>query len=172
MRLPAVWMRPVGRAGTARPTAGTATATNRVTRSASRESSGVNSRCRTGVLRMPTCSCTRHRSPRPLILSRRAFAWADADAVGNGYSGPSNAISPGSRVAKLNNNSSPTGGPAECRWSVNNCGPNDEPFAFHSGGLNVTMGDGSVHFLTDSMDGVIVKWLVGAEDNETINANL
>ena len=103
---------------------------------------------------------------------RRAFAWADADAVGNGYSGPSNAISPGSRVAKLNNNSSPTGGPAECRWSVNNCGPNDEPFAFHSGGLNVTMGDGSVHFLTDSMDGVIVKWLVGAEDNETINVNL
>ena len=26
---------------------------------------------------------------------RRAFAWADADAVSNGYSGPSNAVSPG-----------------------------------------------------------------------------
>ena len=31
------------------------------------------------------------------------------------------------------------------------------------GGLNATMGDGSVHFLADSMDGVVVKWLVGAE---------
>jgi prepilin-type N-terminal cleavage/methylation domain-containing protein len=87
---------------------------------------------------------------------RRVFAWADADAVGNGYSGPSNAITPGSRAAKLNNFSSPEGGPAECRWSVNNCGPNDEPFSFHAGGVNATMGDGSVHFLADSIDGVTV----------------
>ena len=97
---------------------------------------------------------------------RRVFAWADADAVGNGYSGPSNAIAPASRAAKLNNNSSPEGGPAECRWSVNNCGPNDEPFSFHSGGVNATMGDGSVHFLSDSIDGVIVKWMVGADDGQ------
>lgn len=101
---------------------------------------------------------------------RRAFAWADADAVGNGYSGPSNAISPGSRLARLNNYSSPHGGPAECRWSVNNCGPNDEPFAFHSGGVNATMGDGSVRFIADSIDGVIVKWMVGARDGQVINA--
>jgi prepilin-type N-terminal cleavage/methylation domain-containing protein/prepilin-type processing-associated H-X9-DG protein len=103
---------------------------------------------------------------------RRAFAWADADACGNGYSGPSNAISPGSRVAKLNNYASPQGGPAECRWSVNNCGLNDEPFAFHPGGVNATMGDGSVHYLTDNIDGVVVKWLVGAEDGEKINESL
>ncbi|MDZ4658389.1 MAG: DUF1559 domain-containing protein [Bythopirellula sp.] len=103
---------------------------------------------------------------------RRVFAWADADAVGNGYSGPSNAISPGSRLAQLNNHSTPDGGPAECRWSVNNCGPNDEPFGFHAGGLNATMGDGSVHFLSDSMDGVVVKWLVGAEDGQTIELEL
>jgi len=103
---------------------------------------------------------------------RRAFAWADADAVSNGYSGPSNAISPASKVAQLNNYSTPEGGPAECRWSVNNCGPNDEPFAFHSGGLNATMGDGSVRFLADSMDGVVVKWLVGAEDGELSNQEL
>lgn len=103
---------------------------------------------------------------------RRVFAWADADAVGNGYSGPSNAIAPGSRAAKLNNYSSPEGGPAECRWSVNNCGPNDEPFSFHSGGVNATMGDGSVHFLSDSMDGVIVKWMVGADDGQVPDANL
>ena len=103
---------------------------------------------------------------------RRVFAWADADAVGNGYSGPSNAISPGSKVAKLNNYSTPDGGPPECRWQNNNCGPNDEPFAFHPGGLNATMGDGSVHYLSDSMDGVVVKWIVGAEDGQTIDLEL
>ena len=103
---------------------------------------------------------------------RRVFAWADADAASNGYSGPSNAMSPASRVAQLNNYAMPDGGPPECRWSVNNCGPNDEPFALHSGGVNATMGDGSVHFLADSIDGVIVKWMVGAEDGETVNESL
>jgi prepilin-type processing-associated H-X9-DG protein len=103
---------------------------------------------------------------------RRAFAWADADAVSNGYSGPSNAIGPGSRIAKINNYATPHGGPPECRWSVNNCGPNDEPFGFHSGGVNATMGDGSVHFLADSIDGVVVKWMVGAQDGQVVNESL
>ena len=103
---------------------------------------------------------------------RRAFAWADADAVSNGYSGPNNAVSPGSRAARLNNYASPQGGPPECRWSVNNCGPNDEPFAFHPGGVNATMGDGSVHYLADNIDGVVVKWLVGAQDDQVINESL
>lgn len=101
---------------------------------------------------------------------RRAFAWADADAVSNGYSGPSN--STGSRVAQLNNNATPEGGPENCRWSTNNCGPNDEPFSFHSGGLNTTMGDGSVRFMSDSTDGVVVKWLIGADDGQLNNQDI
>ena len=95
---------------------------------------------------------------------RRMYAWADADAVTNGFSGPSNAISPASKKAKINNNASPIGGPPECRWSVNNCGVNDEPFSFHVGGVNAVMGDGSVRYLSDSTDGIIVKWMVGAND--------
>jgi prepilin-type N-terminal cleavage/methylation domain-containing protein len=63
--------------------------------------------------------------------ARRVFAWADPDAVTNGFSGPSNATSPASRIAKFNNYPNPTGGPPECPWYINNCGPNDEPFAFH-----------------------------------------
>jgi prepilin-type N-terminal cleavage/methylation domain-containing protein/prepilin-type processing-associated H-X9-DG protein len=98
---------------------------------------------------------------------RRVFAWADADAVANGYSGPSNAIAPASRVARLNNNAVPEGGPSECRWSVNNCGPNDEPFSFHNGGLNATFGDGSVRWLSENIDGIVVKWMIGAEDDQT-----
>jgi len=98
---------------------------------------------------------------------RRVFAWADPDAVANGYSGPSNSL--GSRVAKINNNKTPIGGPAECLWSVNNCGPNDEPFAFHAGGVNSCMGDGSVRYINDDIDGVIVKWLVGSSDGQNVN---
>jgi len=97
-------------------------------------------------------------------LGRHMYAWADADANTNGYSGPSNAIAPGSRLAKINNFSSPTGGPPECRWSVNNCGPNDEPFAFHGSGANAAMGDGSVKFLSAGTDGIVLKWMVGRND--------
>jgi len=96
--------------------------------------------------------------------ARRVFAWADPDACTNGYSGPSN--STGSKKARINQNATPLGGPPECKWSTNNCGPNDEPFAFHPGGVNVVMADGSIRFMADSIDGVAVKWLVGAKDGQ------
>jgi prepilin-type processing-associated H-X9-DG protein len=96
--------------------------------------------------------------------ARRVFAWADPDAVTNGYSGPSN--STGSKTAGLNQNAAPIGGPSTCRWSTNNCGPNDEPFAFHPGGCNTVFADGSIRFIADSIDGVMFKWLVGAKDGQ------
>ncbi len=99
---------------------------------------------------------------------RRMYAWADADAVTNGFSGPSNAIAPGSKKAKLRNYATPMGGPAECRWSVNNCGVNDEPFSFHTGGVNAAMGDGSVRFLSDSSDAIHMKWMAGAADGNVV----
>ncbi len=101
---------------------------------------------------------------------RRVFSWADPDTATNGYSGPSNAISPGSKLAKVNNYSTPIGGPVQCPWTLNNCGPNDEPFSFHSGGVNAAMGDGSVRFISASTDGVVVKFMVGAQDG-TVVAN-
>lgn len=97
---------------------------------------------------------------------RRMFAWADSDAVGNGFSGPSNSLA--SKKAKFRNNVIPTGGPAECRWSVNNCGPNDEPFSFHTGGVMAAMGDGSVKFISDSTDPIMLKWISGASDGNII----
>ena len=97
---------------------------------------------------------------------RRMYAWADPDAGTNGLSGPSNSL--GSRVARVNNNASPIGGPPECRWSANNCGPNDEPFSFHSGGVNCVMGDGSVRFIRDSVDALTLKYLAGATDGQIV----
>jgi prepilin-type N-terminal cleavage/methylation domain-containing protein/prepilin-type processing-associated H-X9-DG protein len=101
---------------------------------------------------------------------RRVFAWADADAVSNGFSGPNQATA--SKKAAINNYSTPDGGPTECPWSKNNCGPNDEPFAFHPGGCNATMGDGSVRFMQQDINGVVIKWMVGAADGQSIDNQL
>jgi prepilin-type N-terminal cleavage/methylation domain-containing protein/prepilin-type processing-associated H-X9-DG protein len=103
------------------------------------------------------------------VGGRRMYAWADPDSGTNGLSGPSNALSPGSRLAVINNYPTPVGGPPECRWSNNNCGPNDEPFSFHSGGVNCAMGDGSVRFIRSGISGVTLKWLAGAQDGQVLN---
>ena len=34
------------------------------------------------------------------------------------------------------------------------------------------MGDGSVRFMADSIDGVVVKFMVGAEDGQTFDESL
>jgi prepilin-type processing-associated H-X9-DG protein len=99
---------------------------------------------------------------------RRVYAWADPDAVANGYSGPNNSL--GSRVAKLNNNPRPIGGPAECLWSVNNCGPNDEPFGFHPGGVNSTFGDGSVRTVAQQIDAKTLRALLSRDGGEVLGA--
>jgi prepilin-type N-terminal cleavage/methylation domain-containing protein/prepilin-type processing-associated H-X9-DG protein len=98
---------------------------------------------------------------------RMMYAWADPDSVTNGYSGPSNAIAPGLRTARINNYGNIIGGPVECRWTVNNCGPNDEPYAWHGSGANAAFGDGSVRFLAASTDGIILKWMVGRNDAQS-----
>jgi prepilin-type N-terminal cleavage/methylation domain-containing protein len=101
--------------------------------------------------------------------ARRVYSWADPDTVANGFSGPSN--STGSQVAKFNNYANPIGGPAECRWTINTGGPNDEPFSFHTGGINVVMGDGAVRFVRDSVDFRVLKYTVGATDGQVVNLN-
>jgi len=99
--------------------------------------------------------------------ARRVYAWADPDACANGVSGPSN--STGSKVAKINNNQTPTGGPSSCLWTINNCGPNDEPFAFHSGVAMTCMGDGSVRAMKDTIDALTLKSICGASDGNIVN---
>ncbi len=97
---------------------------------------------------------------------RRMYAWADPDAGSNGVSGPSNSL--GTRTLRINNNNNPIGGPAECLWTVNNCGPNDEMYSFHVGGCHSAMGDGSVRFLSENMDTLVIKWIVGSQDGKVV----
>ncbi len=91
--------------------------------------------------------------------------WADPD-TGNGVSGPTNetGYSNANKYPLINQNKSPTGGPAKCPWTTNNCGPNDEPFSFHTGGVQVLLGDGSVRFISETLDNSIVSRLSKRSD--------
>ncbi len=51
----------------------------------------------------------------------------------------------------------PAGNP--CGWYWNNCGPNDELFSQHPGGINVLLADGGVHFLSQLIDPITLRYL-------------
>ena len=89
--------------------------------------------------------------------NRALNRWAEPD-TGNGVSGPPNQAAGKNDV--VNNNNHPLGGPADCPWSTNNCGPNDEIFSLHPGGANAVFCDGSVHFLAESIDSRVVRFLI------------
>ena len=87
--------------------------------------------------------------------TRRFWRWAELDsAIG---------VS-----ATINNNRHPMGGPENCLWTVNNCGPNEEIFSFHTGGAQVVMGDGSVHFLSENLPAEILRALVTPQEGEVL----
>ncbi|SFI75087.1 DUF1559 domain-containing protein [Planctomicrobium piriforme] len=92
--------------------------------------------------------------------------WADGD-TGNGVSGPNQATG-GSLNQFLNNNKTPKGGPSTCYWSVNNCGPNDEPFSPHVGGVQCVLGDGSVRFVSENVSGITVGLLCAPADGNVL----
>lgn len=84
--------------------------------------------------------------------------WAEPD-TGNGVSGPPNSVA-GAIKGVINNNGSPEGGPEDCKWSTNNCGPNDEVFGFHPGGAIAVFADGSAQFISDDIDPIAMRSLI------------
>jgi prepilin-type N-terminal cleavage/methylation domain-containing protein len=110
--------------------------------------------------------------------------WAEPDQ-GNGVSGPpvdrngvSTTISaagqnPGGAIAGpyINNNATPIGGPTTCPWTNNNCGPNDELFGFHTGGVLCVFGDGHVQMVKGSISGAVMRALVTPNGGEVITSN-
>jgi len=125
---------------------------------------------------------------------RAVWRWADPDAGGSGISGPANARgflgANGNYVGKvINQNAYPIGGiPAAtrvnsggdtkglysvgetgCPWATQNCGANDEPFAFHPGGCHVVMLDGGVRFLSEDLDPLTMRRLVTRAEGVPVN---
>jgi prepilin-type processing-associated H-X9-DG protein len=104
---------------------------------------------------------------------RRAFwRWAEPDS-GFGVSGPPPG-GPGTGTA-VNNNSFPINGgngPAGCNWIlINNCGPNDEIFAFHDNNAQAVFCDGHVQLLRGGMDSRICRYLVTPSGGEVLPAD-
>ena len=96
--------------------------------------------------------------------NHRFNCWASPDTA-NGISGPPNALV-GNLKGVVNQNADPIGGPAGapasggCPWTTNNCGPNDEPFGFHTGGVNAVFGDGHVAFISKNIDPRVLRKLI------------
>jgi len=93
--------------------------------------------------------------------------WADGD-TGNGVSGPPNATAATGPIGIINQNNSPVGGPAACPWTVNNCGPNDEPFSLHVGGCHALLADGSVRFISQNVNTDTVRRLCDRADGGVV----
>jgi prepilin-type N-terminal cleavage/methylation domain-containing protein/prepilin-type processing-associated H-X9-DG protein len=96
--------------------------------------------------------------------NRAIDRWAEPDN-GNGVSGPPNSVA-GAPKNPINNNKTPQGGPPDCPWSTNNCGPNDEIFSFHPGGAIAVFADGSAHFLEETIEPVTLRFLVTRAEND------
>ena len=64
-----------------------------------------------------------------------------------------------------------TDGSAQCPWTVQNCGANDEPFSFHGGGCNSVFVDGSVRFLSYALDPITCRRLVTRLEGLELPAN-
>ncbi len=92
--------------------------------------------------------------------------WADSDS-GAGVSGQNDSV-PGKVKSIINGNKTPFNGPASCPWTQNNCGPNNEPFSLHVGGVHATLGDGSVRFISENIDTQTARRLFGRDDGEVV----
>lgn len=92
--------------------------------------------------------------------------WADSDS-GAGISGQ-NSNTAGGGNQYINGNKTPVGGPTTCPWTTTNCGPNNEPFSLHVGGVHTLMGDGSVRFISENINWLTVRNLTARADGGVV----
>jgi prepilin-type N-terminal cleavage/methylation domain-containing protein/prepilin-type processing-associated H-X9-DG protein len=117
-------------------------------------------------------------NPRPILglgpaglaagAFRRYWRWAEPDEA-YGVSGvPNNKFRPDHEVVPWPWVNPPPGGFVA---QGNNAGNNDELFSFHPAGVNILMGDGSVRFLKDAVNVVVLRGLVTLKGSEVISAD-
>lgn len=118
-------------------------------------------------------------------VATAVWRWADHDACGSGVSGPTTngdttGWPTGYNGKVVNQNASPIGGNGQADgvsqngktiqlWTNNNVGCNDEPFSFHGGGCNSVFVDGSVHFISDSISPVTMRYLVTRAEGKAVS---
>ena len=95
----------------------------------------------------------------------RYWRWAEADG-GYGVSGSIN-----NKFRPMNEQTAFQAPPGTLKTGGNNAGANDEIFSFHPGGANCLFGDGSVKFLKDSTNLVVLRSLVTLSGGEVISAD-
>ena len=61
--------------------------------------------------------------------------------------------------------------PTTIATAGNQAGPNEEPYSYHPGGVNALFGDGSVHFIKDTINLVAFRSLLTLAGGETISAD-
>jgi prepilin-type N-terminal cleavage/methylation domain-containing protein/prepilin-type processing-associated H-X9-DG protein len=100
----------------------------------------------------------------PKLINGNAYPQGGPGGYGSTTQEPYQLANPTSASTGVYTASPPSGNP--CGWYWNNCGPNDEFFSWHNAGTNVLMCDGSVHFLSELIDPITLRYL--ATRNEGI----
>jgi len=100
-----------------------------------------------------------------LNAGRRYWRWAEPDGAFGVSGSPNNKYRPMCELVGW------TAYPGPLLTDGNNAGNNDELFSFHPGGINALFGDGSVHFIKDSINVVTLRSLVTCKGGEVISAD-
>ncbi|MGB2609388.1 MAG: DUF1559 domain-containing protein [Isosphaeraceae bacterium] len=104
------------------------------------------------------------------MVARRHWRWAEPD-TSFGVSGqPNNKYRPSYEQVPWQF-SSGLAGSGHLFTAGNNAGANDQLYSFHPGGINVLFGDGSVHFIRDTVNIVTLRSLVTLKGSEVISAD-
>jgi len=97
---------------------------------------------------------------------RRAWRWGEPNGAGIGVSGI------------LNNKwrpmyaQRPYPQPGDAAFgTTNQAGGNQEPFSYHPGGVNAAFGDGSVRFLKDSLNILVLRKIVTYNGGEVVSSD-
>ena len=103
--------------------------------------------------------------PNSASAPRAFWRWAEPDA-GYGVSGvPNNPFRP------MKETSPYQPFPGALMTGGNNAGANDELFSFHPGGVNCLFGDGSVRFVKNTVNYVVLRGIVTAMGGEVISSD-